>query len=147
MTSSTGALLRLVTTSAISYFVPPLLVQGALAVLYRAFPRLQPDAKHARIVHHAILWIYAGYIVLSAYSELPTNYYNLLGVTPPAPTLVGGSVDKWKDTILRPRWLSIARRHHPDKQGGTEEAHAVFRQLQRANEVLKTDLLRRAYEK
>lgn len=147
MSSSTGALLRLVTTSAVSYFVPPLLVQGALAVLYRVFTRVQPDAKHARFVHHAILWIYAAYIVLSAYSELPVNYYDLLGVSPPAATLPGGAIDKWKDTILRPRWLSIARTYHPDKQGGSEEAHAIFRQLQRANEVLKNDLLRRAYEK
>lgn len=143
--SSTSALLRLVTTSAVSYFVPPLLVQGALSVLYRVFPRLRRDPKHARIVHTAILWIYAGYIVLSAYAELPVTYYDLLGLMPPpeAPA----AVERWKDTVLRPRWLSLARTYHPDKQGGSEEAHAVFRQLQRANEVLKNDLWRHAYNK
>lgn len=147
MSSSTGALLRLVTTSAVSYFIPPLLVQGALSILYRAFPRLPPDAKHARLVHHAILWIYAAYIVLSAYTELPVNYYTLLGIAPPPSNPFGASVDKWKDTVLRPRWLSLVRTYHPDKQGGSEEAQVVFRHLQRANEVLKIDLLRHAYEK
>lgn len=147
MSSPTGALLRLVTTSAVSYFVPPLLVQGALAILYRAFPRLQPDAKHARFAHHAILWIYAAYIVLSAYTELPQNYYQVLDIAPPPEDILGGVADKWKDTVLRPRWLSLARTYHPDKQGGSEEAHAIFRHLQKANEILKNDLLRRAYEK
>lgn len=145
MSSPTGALLRLVTTSAVSYFVPPLLVQGALSILYRVFPRLQPDPKHARFVHYAILWIYAGYIVLSAYTELPVTYYDLLGLTPPPHTPNGA--ERWKDTALRPKWLSLVRAYHPDKNGGSEEAHAIFRQLQRANEVLKTDLLRNAYEK
>lgn len=148
MSSPTGALLRLVTTSAVSYFIPPLLVQGALTVLYRIFPRIQPNAKHARAVHHAILWIYAVYIVLSAYSELPVNYYDLLGIIPPSETTSSsGGTDRWKESILRPRWLSLARTYHPDKQGGSEGAHAIFRQLQRANEVLKHDLMRRAYEK
>ena len=145
MSSPTGTLLRLVTTSAVSYFVPPLLIQGALSILYRVFPRLQPDQKHARFVHYAILWTYAAYIVLSAYTELPVNYYDLLGLTPPSNTTSGA--EKWKETTLRPRWLSLARTYHPDKQGGSEEAHTIFRQLQRANEVLKTDLLRTAYEK
>ena len=147
MSSPASTLLRLVTTSAVSYFIPPLLVQGALAILYRAFPRLQPDAKHARFAHHTILWIYAAYIVLSAYTELPQNYYHLLGIAPPPESPLGGVADKWKDTVLRPRWLSLARTYHPDKQGGSEEAHALFRHLQRANELLKSDLFRRAYEK
>lgn len=147
MSSPTSALLRLVTTSAVSYFVPPLLVQGALSLLYRAFPRLQPNAKHARLAHHAILWIYAAYIVLSAYTELPQNYYGISDIAPPPDSPLGGAIDKWKDTILRPRWLSLVRTYHPDKQGGSEEAHVLFRRLQRANEILKNDLLRRAYEK
>jgi curved DNA-binding protein CbpA len=90
--------------------------------------------------------MYAAYVVLSSYVDLPISYYDLLGINPPLGASSDG-VDRWRDTVLRSRWLSLVRVYHPDKSGGSEEAHALFRGLQQANEVLKTDLLRHAYER
>ena len=134
--------LQLVFNSALAYFVPPLLIRFALSCLYRLFPRLRRSPQHAQLAHSAIVLLYITYTITTCYAGLPTNYYDLLGVTP-----VTGDPAIWKDTILRPRWLTIVKVYHPDKVGGSAEAQEYFRQLQNANEVLKTDSHRQAYER
>lgn len=145
MNSPTAAIVRLICASAFSYFLPPLLVRGALSVVYRTIPSLQPSPKHARFVHYAIIWIYTSYLVLSSYTGLPATYYDVLVLVPPACN--AAAAEAWKETVLRPQWLSMVRVYHPDKMGGSEHAHSIFRELQVANEVLKNDVLRRAYDR
>lgn len=152
MAPSTHPILQLVTASAVSHFLPPLIVRTILNLAYARTP-LRPDPRHARWLHYLVVSVYILYTVWSSYVRLPVDYYDLLGVAVPlssgtaAGATTATAVDAWKESVLRPRWLSLVKAYHPDKLGGSEAAQAYFRTLQRANEVLKTDQLRTAYER
>jgi preprotein translocase subunit Sec63 len=123
-----------------------LLVQCVLSALLPAIiarsvtsafklPRTQRNIEN---IHSAVVALYAAYSLGSAgYTVLNTlNYCRLLGIQHDA-----------NPGQLRQRWISLARLYHPDKLGGSEEAQEHFRLLQKANEVLKNDTLRKAYER
>lgn len=148
------ALLRLLGGSLASYILPSFLVRLVLTLFYRATGgRVQPRPSHAILAHSLVVLSYIAYTLHTTYSQLPVNVYDLLDVVTPAEHggLDTGSppspVDSWKDTVLRPRWLSLVKTYHPDKLGGTEAAQEYFRRLQGANEILKNDTLRTVYHK
>lgn len=130
---------------ALSYAAPTLLVRTVLGAVYRCFPGFKPAPSHSRNAHAILVSLFLCYSLLSTFLGLPVNFYSLLGVSAFNPSL--HSHEAWKETVLRPRWLSLARAYHPDKLGGSDEAQAYFRSLQQAAEVLKADHLRIAYEK
>ena len=137
-----SALLQLFITSAVSYLLPSLLVRSLLSFVYRLFPGLPRTPQHARLAYFTIVGLYIAYTLISSYLSLPLNYYDLLAVS-----RVSADYNAWKDSTLRPRWLALVKVYHPDKVGGSDDAQEKFRHLQRANEVLKDDALRTAYER
>ena len=143
--ASSSAWISALSSIALAYVVPPLLVRSALAAFYRCFPAVKPAYSHTRIAHTALVSLFLCYSLFSTYLNLPPNFYDLLGVPAFLPTYY--THEAWKETVLRPRWLSLVRAYHPDKLGGSEEAQAYFRTLQQANEVVKSEQMRIAYEK
>lgn len=131
---------------ALTWAGPPLLVRTLLAIFYRAFPAVRPAPSHQRTTHTALVCLFLLYSILSTFRGLPINFYDLLGVPVPLLSTTLG-IKTWRETVLRPRWLPLVKAFHPDKLGGSEAAQAYFRKLQRANEVLKSDSLRSAYDK
>lgn len=144
--SSSSPWIASLSSIAFSWLVPPLLVRTLLAIVYRAAPSIRPRPSHPQIAHAVLVCAFLLYSIFSTYSSLPVNFYDLLSVPIP-PSTSGASYNAWKETILRPRYLSLVRLYHPDKLGGSEEAQIYFRGLQKANEVLKSDSLRPIYEK
>ena len=118
----------------LSALLPAIIARSVLSAL--KLPRTQANIEN---IHSAVVALYAAYSLGSTgYTVLNTpNYYRLLGI----------GHHNASTGQLRQRWIALARLYHPDKLGGSEEAQEHFRRLQKANEILKSDALKKAYER
>ncbi|KAJ3089146.1 hypothetical protein HK102_007109 [Quaeritorhiza haematococci] len=69
--------------------------------------------------------------------NMPANYYNVMGVSPTATT-----------RELRSKYRALSLQYHPDKVDSVSpEDEALYLRIQKANEILKDEVARQAYDK
>jgi len=125
-------------------YLPDFATQQILRVGHRVYPtilRRAPPAprtaayvRHYRFTYAAVVLCYLLYNFFDASSDLPQNFYELLGISPDI-----------SEGALKATFRTFAKKHHPDRAGA--DAEAFFIQVRDAFEALKDPVVRFAYDR
>ncbi|TDL23093.1 hypothetical protein BD410DRAFT_859597 [Rickenella mellea] len=125
-------------------YIPDLATRQALGFIHRLPLFRHPNAppppgtpawhKHYRYTFAAVVLGYLIYNLVTASSETPPNFYEILGVSPDA-----------DEGALKYAFRAFAKRNHPDRVG--PQGEELFIQVRDAFEALKNPTTRFAYDR
>lgn len=140
VSSSASALLRLAAWA----YVPDFATRVALNVLHNLSasvlgiasppPRTPQHARNYRYTFAIVILGYLAYNLLEAWRSTPSNFYQILGVTPDS-----------DEGQLKQAFRSFAKKNHPDRVG--PEGEDLFIQVRDAYDALKDPVTRFAYDR
>lgn len=124
-------------------YLPDFAARKILSVYYQALvsrggtppqPGTQRWQTHYRAAYSLSVLGFLSYNLFEAARSTPTNFFQLLGVSPDA-----------DEATLRSAYRAFAKRYHPDRAGPASEP--MFMAVRNAYEALKDPMKRFAYER